>query len=81
MTDIEAMNAVTKLIIDQDVVGAQHVVLVIEKERAVLPSSTFARVLKLALQNDCLLPEYSDFCRRSYGRVVYENIVAKAKAA
>lgn len=81
MTAIEAMDTVTKQLLANDLIGAQHAVLNIEKHQSVLPSSTFERVLKASVHADCLLPTYSEFCQRAYGRAAYANIVAKAKAA
>jgi hypothetical protein len=81
MTVIEAMNAVTKRLLEQDIVGAQHTVLVIERAGSTLPSSTFERVLKAAVHADCLLPAYREFCEGAYGRAVFANLLAGLKAA
>lgn len=47
---------------------------------SVLPSSVYEKVLLASVRADALLPQYADFCRRAYGRVVYAEIVAAIAA-
>lgn len=79
MDVLEAMEAVTKCLLAQDLIGAQHQVLNIEANGSVLPSSTFERVLKAAVHANCLLPAYREFCERSYGRQQFTDLLLTIK--
>lgn len=80
MEVLEAMNAVTKALLAHDLIGAQHIVMNIERTRSVLPSSTFERVLKAAFHGNCLLPAYREFCDRAYSRKVVNEMLGLQSA-
>lgn len=77
MGAIEAMARVFAHLDDGDAVAAQRAVLGIEARGSVLPSSMFERVLRAAIEQDDLTPEYAHFCRAAYGAKVYVDLCAK----
>lgn len=81
MTAIEAMNCVTEHLTAGDYVGAQHIVMTIEKTQSILPSSTFERVLRVAVKADCLTNDYRAWCQAKYGNNVFLNMLASCSRA
>lgn len=75
MDAINAMQCVNEHLDAGDVIGAQAIVMIIEREHCVLPSSTFERVLKAATAAECLTAEYRSWCELAYGRVQFAAMV------
>jgi hypothetical protein len=74
---IEAMSEVYGALDTDDYAWAQCAAMELSD---VLPSSVFEKVLLASVKADQLLPQYAEFCRRAYGRVVYAEIVAAIAA-
>lgn len=75
MDAIEAMQCVNEHLNAGDVVGAQAIVMIIESERATLPSSTMFRVLRSAIKAGCLTSEYRTWLENACGRAEFAEMV------
>jgi len=78
MSSVEAMNCVNEHLAAGDVTGAQAIVILIEKQSSILPSSMFERVLRAAVKADCLTDDYSQWCERAYGRRQWPDVLQEA---
>ena len=75
MNSLQAMDEISTLLKNQDVVRAQERVLEIEAQGSTLPSSIFELVLKAAVTAQMITRPYAQFCVNSYGRAEYVRMV------
>lgn len=71
-SQVEAMEDVNALLLAEDFAGAQAACLVAENDHpGVLPTDTLECVLRAAINEHCLDPQFQELCKSSWGRTEF----------